>query len=98
VLFIWLDGGLSQLESRDPKPNTLFGGPLRAIPTSVPGIHVSELVPRTAAQMHHLALMRSLHTKDENHSSGVARIQRGDPKNRGALGAGRQLVRAPGAC
>ena len=30
VLFVWLDGGMSQLESWDPKPNTLFGGPFRA--------------------------------------------------------------------
>ena len=35
VIFIWLDGGMSQLESWDPKPNTEFGGPFRAIPTSV---------------------------------------------------------------
>jgi len=83
VLFVWLDGGLSQLESWDPKPNTQFGGPFRAIPTSVPGVHISELLPRTAKQMHHLDLVRSLRTQDENHSSGVARIQRGDPKNRG---------------
>src|SRR5205823_3928683 len=83
VLFIWLDGGISQLESWDPKPNTPFGGPFRAIPTSVPGIHVSELLPRTAKQMHHLALVRSLCTKDDSHSAGVDRIQRGDPKNRG---------------
>ena len=34
-------------------------------------------------QMHHLTLVRSLCTKDEIHSSGVDRIQRGDPKNRG---------------
>lgn len=83
VLFIWLDGGLSQLESWDPKPNTQFGGPFRAIPTSVPGIHISELMPRSAQQMRHLALLRSLHTQDNAHSSGVARIQRGDPANRG---------------
>src|SRR5260370_6020305 len=83
VLFVWLDGGLSQLESWDPKPNTQFGGPFRAIPTSVPGLHVSELWPRTAKLMHHLALVRSMCTKDNSHSAGVARIQRGDPKNRG---------------
>lgn len=83
VLFIWIDGGMSQLESWDPKPNTLFGGPFRAIPTSVPGIHVSELLPKTAKQMHHLAVIRSVCTQDNSHSAGVARIQRGDPKNRG---------------
>jgi len=83
VLFIWIDGGMSQLESWDPKPNTVFGGPFRAIPTSVPGIHISELLPRSARIMHHLAILRSVHTQDNSHSAGVARIQRGDPKNRG---------------
>ena len=83
VLFVWLDGGMCQLESWDPKPNTQFGGPFRAIPTSVPGIHVSELLPRSAQQMHHLAIIRSLCTQDNSHSAGVARIQRGDPKDRG---------------
>lgn len=85
VLFIWLDGGMSQLESWDPKPGTQFGGPFRAIPTTVPGIHVSELLPQSAKQMKHLAIVRSLCTKDNSHSAGVARIQRGDPKNRGVV-------------
>ena len=83
VLFIWIDGGISQLESWDPKPNTSFGGPFRAIPTSVPGVHVSELLAKTSQQMHHLAVVRSLCTQDNSHSAGVARIQRGDPKDRG---------------
>lgn len=83
VLFVWLDGGMSQLETWDPKPNTTFGGPFRSIPTSVPGIHLSELMPKCARQMHRLCVLRSLCTKDNAHSSGVARIQRGDPLNRG---------------
>lgn len=83
VLFIWLDGGISQLESWDPKPGTDFGGPFRAIPTSIPGVHVSELMPRTAKRMHKLAVVRSMSTKDENHSTGVPRMMRGDPVNRG---------------
>lgn len=83
VLFIWIDGGMSQLESWDPKPNTRFGGPFRTIRTSVPGIEISELMPQTAKQMHHLAVVRSLCTQDNSHSAGVGRIQRGDPKNRG---------------
>jgi len=85
VLFIWLDGGMSQLESWDPKPNTPFGGPFRTIQTSVPGIHFCELLPRTAKLMHHLAIVRSLCTQDDSHSAGVDRIQRGDPKNRGVV-------------
>jgi hypothetical protein len=83
VLFIWIDGGISQLESWDPKPNTEFGGPFRTIPTSIPGVHVSELLRKTSQQMQHLTVVRSLCTQDNSHSAGVARIQRGDPKNRG---------------
>ena len=83
VLFVWLDGGMSQLESWDTKPNTPFGGPYRSIQTSVPGVRVSELLPQCAKQMHRLALVRSVSTQDNSHSAGVDRIQRGDPKNRG---------------
>lgn len=85
VLFVWLDGGMSQLESWDPKPNTPFGGPLRAIPTAVPGVHISETLPDCARVMKHLALVRSVSTQDNSHSAGVDRIQRGDPKNRGVV-------------
>src|SRR3990172_5408537 len=46
-----MQGGLSQLESWDPKPGTDTGGPFRAIPTSVPGLHISELLPQSAKQM-----------------------------------------------
>ena len=58
VLMIFLHGGVSQLETWDPKPGTDTGGPFRAIPTSVPGVHISELLPKTAKVMHHLALIR----------------------------------------
>ncbi len=85
VLFVWLDGGMSQLESWDPKPNTRFGGPYRSIKTSLPGVHFSELMPRSAKLAHRLCLVRSMCTQDNSHSAGVPRIQRGDPKNRGVI-------------
>src|SRR5205085_11342694 len=71
VLVIFLAGGLSQLESWDPKPGTDTGGPFRAIPSSVTGIHISELLPQTAKQMHHLALARGLNTKNDDHGKGT---------------------------
>ena len=67
VIFIWLDGGMSQLESWDPKPNTEFGGPFRTISTSAPGIQVSELLPLTANQMHHLAIVRVRRCMNQSH-------------------------------
>lgn len=70
MLVIYMAGGLSQLESWDPKPQTDTGGPFRAIPTSVPGIHISELLPYTAQQMHHLSLVRGLNTNENDHGKG----------------------------
>jgi hypothetical protein len=70
VLVVFLHGGVSQLESWDPKPGTDTGGPFRAIPTSVPGVHVSELLPYTAMQMHRLSIIRSLDTKNGDHGRG----------------------------
>ena len=70
IIVVNMAGGLSQLESWDPKPGVKTGGPFRAIPTSVPGIHISELLPKTAEQMHHLALVRSINTKENDHGKG----------------------------
>lgn len=70
MLVINMAGGLSQLESWDPKPGTATGGPFRAIPTSVPGVHISELLPRTAKIMHHLSLIRSINTHEDDHGKG----------------------------
>src|SRR5207247_275899 len=70
ILNIFMHGGVRQLESWDPKPNTDTGGPFRAIPTSVPRMHICELLPYTARQMHHLALVRSLNTKNHDHCKG----------------------------
>jgi len=42
VVVVFLDGGISQFESWDPKSDLDTGGPFKAIPTSVPGIHISE--------------------------------------------------------
>ena len=77
ILNIFLHGGVSQLETWDPKPNTDTGGPFRAIPTSVPGMHISELLPHTAKQMHHLSLIRSLDTKNGDHGRGQVEMTTG---------------------
>ena len=65
-----MHGGLSQLESWDPKPGTETGGPFRAIETSVPGIRISELLPGVARQMHHLCLLRGVNTSEDDHGKG----------------------------
>ena len=77
VLLIWLAGGASQLETWDPKPGTETGGPFRSIETSLPGVRVSELMPLTARQMHRMALVRGVNTKEDDHAKGQFLMQTG---------------------
>lgn len=70
VVVFNMHGGLSQLESWDPKPGTDTGGPFRSIETSVPGIRISELMPETAKVMHHLCLIRGVNTSEDDHGKG----------------------------
>jgi hypothetical protein len=79
-----MHGGLSQLESWDPKPKTPTGGPFRAIPTSVPGVHVSELLPKTAQQMHHLTVVRGVDTSEDDHAKGAYLMMTGRRQMPGA--------------
>src|SRR5436190_10648594 len=64
-------GGPPQHETWDPKPDAPAGirGDCKPIASSVPGIHVGELMPRTAALMQHICVLRSLSTNDNAHSS-----------------------------
>jgi uncharacterized protein (DUF1501 family) len=77
VVIFFLHGGVSQLESWDPKPGTDTGGPFAAIPTSVPGVHISELLPHTAMQMHRMAVVRGINTAEDDHSKGAVLMQTG---------------------
>jgi hypothetical protein len=81
IVVVNMAGGLSQLESWDPKPGTATGGPFRAIPTSVPGIHISELLPDTAKQMHHLCLVRGVNTSEDDHGKGAYLMMTGRRQN-----------------
>jgi uncharacterized protein (DUF1501 family) len=77
VLVIFLAGGVSQLETWDPKPGTSTGGPFQAIPTTVPGTHISELLPYTAHQAHRLAIIRGVNTAEDDHGKGAYIMQTG---------------------
>ncbi len=77
ILQIFLQGGVSQLESWDPKPGTVHGGPFQAIATSVPGIHISELLPHVAQRMHLLSIVRSINIKIDNHEQGRQFMEKG---------------------
>jgi hypothetical protein len=77
VILLWLAGGASQLETWDPKPGAVTGGPFRAIKTSVPGVHISELMPQMAKRMQHTCIIRSLNTRNGDHGSGARLMMKG---------------------
>ena len=79
ILQVYLQGGVSQFESWDPKPGTEHGGPFRTIPTSVPGIHICELLPHTAKKMHLLSIVRSINLKTNSHQEGRLFMEKGRP-------------------
>jgi hypothetical protein len=68
-ILLWMMGAPSQMDTWDPKPGTETGGPFAAIPTSAPGIQISEHLPLTAKQMKHLSLIRTVNSRDPNHET-----------------------------
>jgi hypothetical protein len=78
-ILIWLDGGPTHLDTFDLKPGAPaeVRGPFQPIATSVPGIQICELLPRTAALMGHLAIIRSLTSPLGEHNLGTHYLQTG---------------------
>ncbi len=71
VIFLWLQGGPPQHETFDPKPDAPaeIRGEFDPISTNVPGIQISELLPRTAAIADKYAIVRSLATHSDLHDA-----------------------------
>jgi uncharacterized protein (DUF1501 family) len=72
-ILIWLDGGPSQLETYDPKPDapSEYRGPWGAIRTKVPGIQLCEMLPHHARHADKMVFVRSLHHDNGDHFAGA---------------------------
>jgi hypothetical protein len=72
VIFLWLWGGPSQLDTWDPKPGAPleYRGPYSAIATRQNGIRICELFPKMAQVLDRCAIIRSMHCTSNDH--GVA--------------------------
>lgn len=69
LIFVFLHGGLSTIDTWDLKPDAPveFRGEFRPIPTNVPGIQIGEHLPRSARQMDKFALLRSFRHHNSDH-------------------------------
>jgi hypothetical protein len=76
-ILLWMNGGPSQMDTFDLKPGHVNGGPYRAIQTSVPGIRISEHLPRVARHMDKMALIRAMSTREGDHGRGTFYLRSG---------------------
>jgi hypothetical protein len=79
-IFLWLTGGPSHLDTFDPKPDAPaeVRGPFRPICTRVPGLVVTELLPRLAQRADRVAVVRSIHHDEAPiHETGQQLLQTG---------------------
>ncbi|MFM2168138.1 MAG: hypothetical protein RIS79_2509 [Verrucomicrobiota bacterium] len=69
IIYLYMDGGMSHIDTCDPKQGET-AGPTKAIKTSSDGIQMAEYLPRTAQQMHHGCLVRSITSTQGAHGPG----------------------------
>ena len=75
VILFWNGGGMSHIDTWDPKPGRPTGGDLSPIKTSAPGVEISEIFPGLADQMHHCALIRSIAGTQGDHGRATHHVQ-----------------------
>jgi len=79
IIVIWTEGGLSQQDTYDMKPDAPadYRGMYRPISTTVPGIIVGEQLEQQAKIMHHLSIVRSVHHDNGIHAPSQHWMQTG---------------------
>jgi hypothetical protein len=97
---IFLNGGPSHLDMWDMKPDAPaeIRGEFKPIATTLPGVQLSEHLPKLARQLHHCTLVRSMHHSVNNGLTGHDRGEIGGgakPTDNPAVGSVLAMVRPP---
>ncbi len=69
IIYLYMDGGMSHIDTWDPKQGAT-AGPTKTIKTSADGIQIAEYLSRTAKQMHHGNIVRSITSTQGAHGPG----------------------------
>lgn len=79
AILIFLAGGPSHFETFDPKPDAPreIRGPYNPISTAVPGVMISETLPKLAAIADRFSLVRSCAHDNSGHGGGQRYVQTG---------------------
>lgn len=82
-IVLWMSGGPSQTDTWDLKPGHKNGGPFKEIATAVPGIRISEHLPKLATGVGNLGIIRSMTTKEGEHQRATQLLHTGQLANDG---------------
>jgi uncharacterized protein (DUF1501 family) len=77
IILLWLGGGPSQLETFDPHPGTDAAGGTGAVATAAKGVQLAEGFEQLADRMGHVALVRSMTSKEGDHERGTYLMKTG---------------------
>ncbi len=69
-IMLYMEGGVSQIDTFDMKPGRPTGGEFRPVQTKVTGIQVCEYLPNIARHADKLGIIRSMRTKTPDHGPG----------------------------
>ena len=75
VILFWNGGGMSHIDTWDPKPGREVAGEFDPIDTSADGIQISGIFPKLAKQMHHAALIRAIAGTNGAHGRASYQLQ-----------------------
>lgn len=83
VLVLLEQGGLSHMDTWDPKPELALDNrsPYPPIPTSADGVQFTSLLAKTAKVAHKLAVVRNMNHKIGDHPTGTAYMLQGNSPN-----------------
>lgn len=70
IIVIFAEGGMSHLDSFDPKEDGAYQGPVAPIATATPGVRFGGTFSRLAARSERLAVVRSMTTETADHAQG----------------------------
>jgi hypothetical protein len=76
-ILLWMSGGPSQFETFDPKPGHKNGGPTQAIASKVPGMELADNLPKLAQWTDHMAIIRSMTSKEGDHGRAAQFLRTG---------------------
>jgi hypothetical protein len=75
VILFWNSGGMSHIDTWDPKPGRPTQGEFEPIKTSADGVQISEIFPTVAKQMHNATLIRSIAGTQGAHGRATYNLQ-----------------------